>query len=84
MRIHSLEVEYPSAGWKLERTEFDDFTLLVGASGMGKSRILESIHGLQMTADGDTICDIKWNLEFSVDGNNYLWSGEIGEDCRFV
>lgn len=44
MFIKRFEYEALRTGWKLERTEFDAFNLLVGNSGVGKTKILRARH----------------------------------------
>lgn len=78
MRIKALEFENLSAGWKLERIEFDKLTLLVGGSGVGKTRILEALRMLQVLAFGYTedIESIRWDIEFDAFRKSYRWKGE--------
>ena len=81
MKILELEYEDKTTGWKLEKTKFDDFTLLVGLSGVGKTKILDSIKTLSDIAR-DMIfyftSDIKWSLVFlDVHKKECLWKGEI-------
>lgn len=78
MKILSLEYENKSSGWKLEKTEFDRLTLLVGASGVGKTMILRAIQSLIDIAEGKSLNGVSWRLEFcSNDGIQYVWSGEF-------
>lgn len=81
MRLLSLTFEDPQAGWSLDEIEFfPDLTLLVGLSGVGKTRILETVRRLQRLAAGNSSSDnwgIKWELRFSVNGTQYIWSGEF-------
>lgn len=78
MKILSLEYENKSSGWKLEKTEFDSLTLLVGASGVGKTMILRAIQSLVDIAKGGSLNGVSWQLEFcSNDGIQYIWSGEF-------
>lgn len=78
MKILSLEYENKSSGWKLEKTEFDSLTLLVGASGVGKTMILRAIQSLVDIAEGQSLNGVAWRLEFcSNDGIRYVWSGEF-------
>jgi len=43
MRIKRFSYENKATGWKLEPMEFGDFNLLVGVSGVGKSKILDAL-----------------------------------------
>lgn len=46
MRIHSLKYHDKASNWKLDNIKFSDLTLLVGASGVGKTKILKAVHTL--------------------------------------
>lgn len=82
MFIESLKVSYPSEGWSLEETKFDRFNLLVGASGVGKTKILEAITFLADLALNRTILEshpsnvIVWHLVMrALDGRLFEWEG---------
>jgi predicted ATPase len=77
MKILELEYEDKTTGWKLEKTKFDDFNLLVGVSGVGKSKILKAIGSLKAIALGIPQNGIKWNVLF-LDSENVecKWNGE--------
>ena len=78
MKILLIELKDTSTGWTLEKTEFDSLTLLVGASGVGKTRILRVIQWLVDVAEGKWFNSLSWRLEFySNKGNHYIWSGEF-------
>lgn len=58
--------------------EFQDITLLVGVSGVGKTQIIKSILALQDVAEGSAVNGIKWDIEFeSSHGGYYKWEGEF-------
>ena len=79
MQLESIEINDPNVGWKLERAEFfSDVTLLVGLSGVGKTRILDSIRKLSSISRGKTSAryfGIDWRLKFSHDGSSFVWTG---------
>ncbi|MBS1902301.1 MAG: ATP-binding protein [Bacteroidetes bacterium] len=78
MRLVSLEYENKALEWKLERTYFDDFNLLVGVSGVGKSLILRAILSLHEIAHGASVSGLTWSAEFEASGNKrYVWEGEF-------
>jgi AAA15 family ATPase/GTPase len=78
MRIREFEGENKVSKWKLEKTKFSDLTLLVGISGVGKTRILESIRRLKSIADGKAINGAKWNITFDTNqGDSFCWTGEF-------
>jgi ABC-type dipeptide/oligopeptide/nickel transport system ATPase component len=58
--------------------EFQNITLLVGVSGVGKTQIINAITTLQSIAAGDAINGAKWEIDFkSSDGRLYKWIGEF-------
>ena len=78
MKINRLSYTNKASGWDLKPLEFDQLTLLVGASGVGKTRILKSILDLKKIARGSSLNGIKWSVEFLTSyGNIYLWCGEF-------
>ena len=78
MKILNLTYEDKALKWSLEKANFDKLTLLVGASGVGKTQILNSIMKLKAIADGKSISGIKWNIEFiTLEDELYNWSGEF-------
>lgn len=82
MQLISLEFNDPNSGWSLDKVSFfPDVTLLVGLSGVGKTRILNSVRKLVTIANGKTSAEfsaIKWSLEFRHKGDLYKWRGEFG------
>lgn len=84
MRLISLEFEDRIAGWKLCKFEFfNDITLLVGLSGVGKTRILDTLERLKAVAQGKTsqkLFGVQWSLVFEHDNSKYEWKGKMSED----
>ena len=78
MKILDFSYDNSFDGWHLKNVQFDDINLLVGLSGVGKTRILKSILGLRNIANGRTLNGIKWSVNF-IDSNNkkYNWNGEF-------
>jgi len=75
MKIKSFKFNSDSQNWHIEEVRFDDLNLLVGASGVGKTRILRAL---------DLICDIakdrrrklddvEWSINFYHLGKDYRW-----------
>ena len=60
--------------------EFSKFTLLVGASGVGKTQILKAIQNLAAISRGRSGNGIEWNVLFNVDGVDYEWAGAFSPD----
>lgn len=77
MRIKSLETYNSHSKLRINRIEFDSLTLMVGASGVGKTQILRSINKIKSIANGDSVSGFRWIVEFNAEGNDYYWSGEF-------
>lgn len=77
MKINSLEIYKAHSKLKINQIKFDSFTLLVGASGVGKTQILRSITSLKAIANGEYSSGLKWNIAFEVDDDKYTWIGEF-------
>jgi predicted ATPase len=76
MYIKSLSYEDQSTDWKLEKIEFKPLTLLVGVSGVGKTRILKALLNLKEISLGNSITGLKWEIEFKTSaGHDCKWSG---------
>ena len=56
---------------------FGALSLLVGASGVGKTLILKAISDLTRIADGQSINGREWDVEFEEAGVNYNWKGRF-------
>lgn len=77
MKILELTYQDNAHKWSLEKADFENLTLLVGASGVGKTQILKSIMRLKNIADGKSISGIVWDIKFqTLDNNVFEWSGE--------
>ncbi|MGK7955103.1 MAG: AAA family ATPase [Crocosphaera sp.] len=79
MKIIKLEYEERDYNWKLNPVEFSpNLNLLVGVSGAGKTRILESINKLKEVANGVSSNQCRWDITFSTKDNViYRWRGEF-------
>jgi len=78
MRIKTLSYTNSSTGWTLKSLTLDKLSLLVGASGVGKTRILKSILDLKKISKGASLNGVMWFVEFSTtSGNDYRWQGEF-------
>ncbi|MDM8549329.1 AAA family ATPase [Desulfobacterales bacterium HSG2] len=76
MKIISLKYEDQSRKWCLNPISFKKLTLLVGASGVGKTQILRAIFNLRNISKGVSINGLKWEIKFSTsDENTYIWEG---------
>lgn len=78
MRINSFKYYNKALEWKLEPLKFNDFTLLIGASGVGKTQILDAILALKEIADGASLKGVEWEIEFeTVNQLKYKWEGSF-------
>lgn len=78
MRFKSFTIKDNISGWNVENVEFNPMlTLLVGASGVGKTRILNAIMGICGITQGSTLNGVEWKVEFEQNGRDYIWEGEF-------
>ncbi len=79
MKIIKFRFEDKALNWRLEEMHLDTkLTLLVGASGVGKTQILKALMNLQKIAEGQSLNGIAWFIEFeTLDKNHYIWEGEF-------
>lgn len=89
MKIIELSYHEKNTGWTLDRLKFDNFNLLVGVSGVGKTKILEAIQTIASIAKGESqACSgIEWSVIFEIDKSLYFWSGEyenVDKECRVL
>src|SRR5690242_236503 len=65
-------------GWHLDTLDLDPLTLLVGLSGVGKTRILYALNGLRTISIGKNLPGRKWKTTLqSESGELFTWSGEF-------
>ncbi|BCG64869.1 MAG: hypothetical protein methR_P2662 [Methyloprofundus sp.] len=78
MKINTLSYINKATNWTLEPISFEQLTLLVGASGVGKTKILKCILDLKKISKGAALNGVKWSVCFSTrNGNEYKWEGEF-------
>lgn len=79
MKIKKLEYYDDEYKWGLEPVDFlPNLNLLVGVSGVGKTRILKAIYNLKAIANGASLNGVKWTVCFMSDDNHeYFWMGEF-------
>jgi predicted ATPase len=77
MRLKSLTFEDKRTGWKLEDLRLDRFNLLVGASGVGKTRILRALRVLQTVGLVGNVGSLeqafRFDARFEHEGQSYRW-----------
>lgn len=77
MKVHRLKYENLERDWHLEQLRLNGLTLLVGASGVGKTQILNAILDLKLLVEGEPVSGAKWEVQFSADSaHQYAWEGE--------
>lgn len=86
MKIKKLEYYDEEYHWKLSPVEFlPNLNLLVGVSGVGKTRILSSIRSLKAIANGKSLNGVRWNICFSGDDQlEYHWQGQFETKTKTV
>ncbi len=78
MRVKTFEYFDKERDWCLQATSFDKLTLLVGASGVGKTQILKAIDSLGKIAKGKTFAGVEWKVAFtSLHGTEFIWQGKF-------
>jgi predicted ATP-dependent endonuclease of OLD family len=83
MRIEKLYYRNHVTGWELAPMEFGDVNLLVGVSGVGKTKILEVIRSLQKIASGNpsyhqSMNGVEWDITFHISPNSLCkWQGKF-------
>ncbi|MDM3860331.1 MAG: ATP-binding protein [Aphanizomenon gracile PMC644.10] len=75
MKIQSFKFSNHKENWHIEEVKFEDLNLLVGGSGVGKTRILKALELICDTAKGvnHNLDDLEWSINFSHLGQNYRW-----------
>ena len=80
MRINSYEVLPHSAStWRFSPVEFGPLNLIVGDSGSGKTRFLNTVFNAAMAAvHSDRLWAGHWRIGFEHAGTNYTWEIKAG------
>ncbi len=82
MAIRAFKFEDRDSGWQLAETSFGELNLLVGISGVGKTRILEALHDVRQAArSARGISSCSWELTLEAGGACYTWAAETRVDC---
>ncbi|WP_236630500.1 AAA family ATPase [Aphanizomenon flos-aquae] len=75
MKIQSFQFSNNKENWHIEEVKFEDLNLLVGGSGVGKTRILKALELIRDVALGSNrnLDNLEWSINFSHLGQNYRW-----------
>ncbi|WP_035989091.1 AAA family ATPase [Leptolyngbya sp. KIOST-1] len=75
MKITSFSFKDNSQDWNIQGIHFEQLNLLVGASGVGKTRILRALDLICDVAKGKKrkLDDVEWAISFSHLNKNYEW-----------
>jgi len=75
MKIKDFIFSHNRQNWHIEKVSFDALNLLVGGSGVGKTRILKALELICHVARGknDRLDDFEWIINFSHLGQDYRW-----------
>ncbi len=81
MRLLSYKVDiWGKETWDFSRVEFGNINLLVGDSGTGKTRFLNTLFNMGRFVNGShKYGNTHWNVEFEQNEEKYEWAIEIDE-----
>jgi ABC-type cobalamin/Fe3+-siderophores transport system ATPase subunit len=74
MKIQKFSFSHHRENWHIDEVSFNDFNLLVGPSGVGKTRILVALETIFGVALGrEKLDDFEWTIHFSHVDKSYTW-----------
>ena len=78
MSITKFQFIDRSRDWTLEETSFSNFNLLVGLSGVGKTRILDTLRVVRHAGIFDTrhVNGCQWTMELEHQGTTFFWKAK--------
>jgi len=81
MSIRRFEFEDEDPPWKLAPTAFEDFTLLVGVSGVGKTRTLSSLAAACRAGQGRNsgLYSCRWRIEVDTTAGRLAWTASTAQ-----
>ena len=77
MKINQITYYDHELEWHFEPIHFSELNLLVGISGVGKTKVLESIMSLRTIARGGSLNGVEWDIDFSSNNYQYNWNGRF-------
>jgi len=77
-----LKYQYSGIEWEFQETEFQDVNLIVGDSGTGKTRLLNTIFNLGSHVAKNVIgaANSNWNLTVGIEDKKYSWKISTDEE----
>ncbi len=76
MRLKKLRINNKYRKLTIDEIVFNNLTLLVGVSGVGKTQIIKSLTAIKRIANGDSVNGLNWMIEFdTINENSYVWEG---------
>ena len=75
MKIQSFKFSNNKQNWHIEEVNFESLNLLVGGSGVGKTRILKALELIRDVAlsSNRNLDNLEWSINFSHLEKNYRW-----------
>lgn len=76
MKVQKFSFSHHRENWHIDEVSFDDFNLLVGPSGVGKTRILKALETIFSVAQGQgdrELDDFEWTIKFFHLEKFYSW-----------
>lgn len=85
MSISKFSFQDEIEKWHLSKVAFSDFNLLVGKSGVGKTKIINAIKRVCQAAtfEADQVVGCKWHLELKINSEKYLWEASVASGVVF-
>ena len=87
MKIQSISFKNNVSGWSIDSLLLQNLSLCVGASGVGKTQILNAITTLKDIALGASRNGVEWEVRFEQESKSYVWVGAFAsnnnDDVRF-
>lgn len=78
MKIQMFAYRDTANGWYLEPVQLGDLNLLVGVSGVGKTKSLQAMFALNAIANGRSANGVEWDIMFEDEGDrNCRWAGKF-------
>lgn len=75
MKLDCLTLQNIAKNITVDEIRFSDFTLFVGASGVGKTQILEAVQTLAAICAGELESAVRWFAQFRNGLDIYTWRG---------